>query len=233
MSNHDHPTYIPNVNQGILLVDKPAGRSSFSIIPLLRKRFGVKKIGHAGTLDPFATGLLVCLIGKNYTRLSDTFLHHDKEYQAVIFLGEARDTFDIEGRTIATADKVPTLKEIETIIETFQGEQEQIPPMFSAKKVGGQKLYEAARKGHTIERKPSKVTIHITLQRYEYPYLEIDVTCSKGTYIRTLAYDIGKALGTEAYLHALRRMRSGEFHVNNAITIENIQDPSLTLIQVT
>ncbi|MFI5335061.1 MAG: tRNA pseudouridine(55) synthase TruB, partial [Chlamydiales bacterium] len=126
-----------SMSEGILLVDKPRGRTSFSLIPFLRKRTGIKTIGHAGTLDPFATGVMVLLLGKKFTRRAEQFLADEKEYHATLFLGQATDTFDCDGKTVATCDKIPTLSEVETCIRKFQGSLLQIPPMFSAKKIQG------------------------------------------------------------------------------------------------
>lgn len=212
---------IPLTPEGILLIDKPAGRSSFSLIPSLRKHLNVQKIGHAGTLDPFATGLLVFLIGRSYTKLADTFLADDKEYLATLHLGQSRDTYDCDGIITSTSEKVPTEGELVSVIELFQGEQLQIPPMFSAKKVAGQRLYKAARQGQVIERKAVPIRMQIELMSYSYPRLALQITCSKGTYIRSLAHDLGKALGTGAYVSHLRRIRSGRFHIDAAVSFES------------
>lgn len=203
--------------QGILLVNKPPGKTSFSLVAALRRRLGVKKIGHAGTLDPFATGVMVMLIGKTYTRLSDKFLTQDKEYLAELKLGLATDTYDLEGQATQQSDVIPSLNQIEEVISHFQGDIEQIPPMYSAKKVNGQKLYELARKGKSIERAPVKVTTSIDIIDYSYPSLVIKVSCSKGTYIRSLAHDIGIELTCGAHLTSLKRLRSGAFHLDQCI----------------
>lgn len=203
--------------EGLLLVNKPIGKTSFSLVAALRKRIGVKKIGHAGTLDPFASGLMVLLVGKNYTRQSHQFLGQDKEYTAELMLGVTTDTYDCEGRVILTCDKVPSKAEIEDVIQQFQGEIEQIPPMYSAKKVNGQKLYLLARKGKTIERSPVKIKVCIEFIEYAYPFLKINISCSKGTYIRSLAYDIGVKLGVGAHLTALQRTRSGNFFLHQCL----------------
>lgn len=203
--------------QGILLVNKPAGKTSFSLVAALRRRIGVKKIGHAGTLDPFATGVMVMLIGKAYTRLSDKFLMQDKEYLAELKLGVMTDTYDLEGQITQTSDVVPSLAEICAVIEHFQGEIEQIPPMFSAKKINGQKLYELARKGKSVAREAVKIKVAIEIVNYSYPFLEIKVDCSKGTYIRSLAHDIGAQLTCGAHLTALKRLRSGAFCLHQCI----------------
>lgn len=194
---------------GILLVDKPKGKTAFSLVACLRRILKVQKIGHAGTLDPFATGVMVMLIGKKYTRLSDQFLCEDKEYLAQMHLGIVTDTYDCEGEVQQRSDVVPTLAELESAIAQFQGEIDQVPPMFSAKKINGQKLYDLARKGKTVERKAVKVKVQTRLLKYEYPYAFISVSCSKGTYIRSIAHDLGAVLGCGAHLANLQRTRSG------------------------
>ncbi len=202
---------------GLLLVDKEAGSPSFALVTLLRKVTGVEKIGHAGTLDPFAKGVMVMLIGKEYTKKSDTFLNCDKAYRATAHLGVATETYDIEGAVIGRNEKVPTLQEIELALKTFQGEILQTPPMYSAKKVGGKKLCDLARRGHFVERQPVPVRVAIELIRYDYPALEIAVKCSKGTYIRSLAHDLGQFLGCGAHLSELTRTQSGPFSLEECI----------------
>jgi tRNA pseudouridine55 synthase len=215
--------------KGILLIDKPRGKTSFSLVSSLRKLLGVKKIGHAGTLDPFATGVMVMLIGREYTRQSDQFLCEDKEYLAQIHLGISTDTFDCEGAIEKQSDLVPTLEQIERVLNQFQGELDQVPPMYSAKKINGKKLCELARKGKTVERQPVKVKVKITLISYEYPFVNIAVSCSKGTYIRSLAYDIGNVLGCGGHLSKLQRTRSGPFSINDCFDGSLLHSPSLDL----
>lgn len=210
---------------GILLVDKPSGRTAFNLVARLRRHLGVKKIGHAGTLDPFATGVMVMLIGRSYTRLSDQFLGQDKEYRATLKLGCTTDTYDCDGQTLTESPYTPTLAELQAALEAFQGEFLQIPPMYSAKKVGGKKLYELARQGKTIERKPSLVRCTITLEAYTYPEVVLHVSCSKGTYIRTLAHDIGLKLTCGAHLTALCRLRSGAFQLKDCIDGKLLDHP--------
>ncbi len=217
----------PNIG-GILLVDKQAGSTSFHLVSILRKLTGIQKIGHAGTLDPFATGVMVMLIGQEYTRKSDQFLNSDKQYFATLHLGVITDTYDIEGQVTKTSDKIPTLQEVEKALEQFQGEIFQTPPMFSAKKIQGQKLYELARKGIEIERAPVKVTLQTTLIRYEYPKLELLVNCSKGTYIRSLAFDLGNLLETGAHLCQLTRTKSGPFLLSECIHQSKLSDTDIT-----
>lgn len=210
--------------EGVLLVNKSRGKTSFSLVHILRKTTGVKKIGHAGTLDPFATGVMILLIGKNYTRQSDQFLHQEKEYFATLRLGIATDSFDCEGTPTAHSDKIPTLSEIENALAHFQGKVKQVPPMFSAKKIKGKKLYELARKGITIEREPVEVTLETKLIAYEYPILKLHIRCSKGTYIRSLGHDLGQILGSGAHLQELERIRSGPFTLDASLPSDQLHD---------
>lgn len=197
--------------EGLLPICKPKGKNSFSLVTLLRHLTHIRTIGHAGTLDPFADGVMILLIGKRFTRLSNRFLNQDKEYLATIHLGITTDTYDIDGQIISENPLTPTLGQIEEALLKFQGTILQTPPMFSAKKVEGKKLYELARKGITIERESVPVTLHITLISYSYPHLQLKVACSKGTYIRSLAHDLGVELGCGAHLFSLTRSRSGSF----------------------
>lgn len=225
MSKPDATTLI----EGILLVDKPQGRTSFSLIRSLRKLTGIRKIGHAGTLDPFATGVMVMLIGRDYTRLSDKLLTQEKEYLAEVSLGVSTDTFDCDGKVVARSKKVPTLQHVEKALRFFQGEIEQVPPMFSAKKIGGKKLYELARKGITIERPPAKVNLDTFLLSYSYPTLLLRIVCSKGTYIRSIAHELGNQLGCGAHLLQLKRTRSGIFKIEDCIDGTKLDQPDFDL----
>jgi len=214
---------------GILLVDKAAGSTSFHLVSLLRRLTKIEKIGHAGTLDPFATGVMVMLIGRDYTRRSEEFLCSDKEYRATIQLGTATDTYDLEGQITSQSDKVPTLNDVQLALQVFRGEILQIPPMYSAKKVQGKKLYDLARKGIEIERQPVKVQVEITLINYQYPMIDVSVKCSKGTYIRSLAHDIGQVLKTGAHLFELARTRSGAFHLGECIPQSHLKNPQFDI----
>jgi tRNA pseudouridine55 synthase len=218
------------VIEGILLVNKPRGKTSFSLVSALRKMVGIRKIGHAGTLDPFATGVMVMLIGKNYTRLSDQLLTQDKEYLAQAHLGIATDTYDCEGKPTATSGAIPTREQIEEALQQFQGEIDQQPPMYSAKKIQGKKLYELARKGKTIDRPSAKVWVHTELVDYDYPLLTLKITCSKGTYIRSLAHDLGSLLGCGAHLSALKRLRSGLYRLEECLDGEQLIPENLHLL---
>lgn len=210
----------------IILIDKPAGISSFGCVAKVRGRlkaeFGHKvKVGHTGTLDPFATGLLILLSGK-MTKKSNEFLKKDKEYIATMKLGFVSTTGDTEGEISpyparATLRNAPNQSMVESIIQSFVGEIEQTPPRFSAIKINGERAYKLARKDVDFEIPSRKVTIYdIEILDYNYPELTIRCFVSSGTYIRTLAEDIGKALGTGAYLTALRRTKIGDYSVENA-----------------
>lgn len=220
-----------NLYEGVLLIDKPKDVRSFDLVRALRKITGIKKIGHGGTLDPFATGVMILLIGRQYTKLADKLLTSDKEYVAKLKLGEESDTFDCDGTIIYKSSLEPTLEQIEKALTHFQGEIDQIPPMFSAKKVKGKRLYELARKGEVIERAPVKVTVQTKIISYHYPYLELEVKCSKGTYIRSIAHDLGQMLSTGAYLEELERTRCGDFKVEDCLSGTHLfEETSIDLI---
>jgi tRNA pseudouridine55 synthase len=211
---------------GILPVNKATKTTSFHLVSLLRKRTKIEKIGHAGTLDPIATGVMVMLIGREFTLRSNEFMGADKEYLATLQLGITTDTFDNDGTILTRSDKIPTLEELQVALLSFQGDCEQIPPMFSAKKVQGKKLYDLARKGIVIERAPIRVRLSTTLVSYSFPFAELKVSCGKGTYIRTLAHDLGQMLGSGASLSALSRTRSGTFSLADCVDQERLLDPS-------
>lgn len=206
----------------ILLVDKPAGWTSFDVVAKIRgivsKKEGRKlKVGHAGTLDPFATGLLIVLLG-DATKEQDKFMKLDKEYEATLKLGFTSTTGDPEGEQKAISDKRPAISKIKDILKKFTGKIEQIPPAYSAIKVNGQRAYALARKGEKVELKPRQITVYdIKIENYNWPELHIKVKCSSGTYIRTLAEDIGQALKTGAYLTSLRRTKIGTYNVAKAL----------------
>ena len=209
---------------GILTVDKPAGWTSHDVVNFLRKRFSIKKVGHTGTLDPMATGMLVLLLG-NYTKLSAKLTGCLKKYRTILTLGEATDTGDAAGKTVQTA-AIPDLKkcDIENILKKFTGEIEQAPPMVSAVKFHGQRLYKLARQGKHIETKPRKVVIEeIKLGSFALPDISMFVVCRKGVYIRTLCEDIAKALGSCGHMSYLRRLGCGEFCVEEALNIERLK----------
>lgn len=208
---------------GIIVIDKPEGKTSHDMVYFMRRVTGVKKIGHTGTLDPMATGVLPVCIG-SATKAADMLTASDKRYTAELILGKTTDTQDASGTVLTESEVNLTDTEIENAVSSFVGEIEQIPPMYSAIKQNGKKLYELARKGIEVERKPRKVKIHeINILGIDGKSVKIDVSCSKGTYIRTLCADIGEKLGTGAYMNALRRTRAGIFTIENAYTAEDIQ----------
>lgn len=218
-----------NPYAGILPINKEKGRTAFYLVKILRKFSGIKKIGHAGTLDPFATGVMVMLLTRPYTKIANKFINDDKEYLATVKLGASTTTYDCDGEITAKSDYVPSHSEVEQVIGQFQGRLSQIPPMYSAKKVNGQKLYLLARQGIEIERKPIEIHLKTDLLNYDYPKLTLKIKCSKGTYIRTLAYDIGQKLKTQAHLTELTRTRSGLFELKDCIDAKNLFNQSFNL----
>ena len=216
----------------ILPVDKPAGWTSFDVLAQLRGALGTRRLGHAGTLDPMATGVLAVFIG-NATAAADRQPDHDKTYEATIRLGLRTDTGDVTGTALETAPVTVGEAELKAVLPQFMGRQMQLPPMYSAVKINGQPLYKAARKGQTVERTPRPITI------YEITYLgspapgdyTIRVSCSKGTYIRTLCHDIGRALGCGGCMSALRRTMAAGFTLADAVTLERVQLEGESLLQ--
>ncbi|MDR1890743.1 MAG: tRNA pseudouridine(55) synthase TruB [Puniceicoccales bacterium] len=208
---------------GVLLVDKPRGITSHDVIAKLRYLLGIKKIGHAGTLDPMATGLLIILIGRT-TKISQYLVDLSKGYDGTMTLGVATDSHDMDGVILETNEvKDITMEGLKILANEFLGDQYQMPPMFSAKKVNGQKLYELARKGKTIDRNPQFIHVD-TFEIKNLRGNEVDffVHCSKGTYVRTLANDFGKCLKCGAHLSRLCRTAIGDFSVDDALTLEEI-----------
>jgi tRNA pseudouridine55 synthase len=222
------------LNQNFILIDKPIGWTSFDAVNFvrhqLRQATGNKKIkvGHAGTLDPFASGLLIIAVGRENTKKIDEFKALPKTYIATLKLGITSDTFDSTGKMTVSAQnneiKKITREQIQTVLLSFLGQQLQLPPMYSAKKIAGRRLYSLARQGITIERQPNEITIfEIKLIDYSYPNLTIEVQCSTGTYIRTLAHDIGQKLQVGAYCHDLRRTKIGPYIVEDAIKMADLK----------
>ena len=209
---------------GILCVDKPVGFTSHDVVALVRRRFRLEKVGHGGTLDPAATGLLILLLGKA-TKLSDRIMGGDKVYQGVIRLGVETSTQDAEGEALRTGDvSGVTETALREVIDTFKGDQQQIPPMVSAVKKGGVALYKLARKGEVVEREPRFVHIYdFKLLNFNAPDGEIEVRCTKGTYVRTLCHDVGVKLGCYGHLAGLRRTVSGNFNIAQAISVEALK----------
>ncbi len=222
----------PREMEGILLVDKPADHTSHDVVARLRGKLRMKRVGHAGTLDPMATGLLIMLVGKA-TRVSQYLTSLDKEYEGTIELGKVTDTQDAEGDVLETIP-VPafTEAEIRTAVTSFLGDQYQTPPMYSAVKVDGVPLYKSARKGEEVEREPRFIRVMSwDITRFALPHLDFRLRCTKGTYVRTLAHDLGRKLGCGAHLAALRRTASDKFHVSQALTLDQINALSLPEIE--
>ena len=225
---------------GVLIIDKPAGLTSHDVVARARKIIGERRAGHTGTLDPFATGVLVVLVGRA-TRLAQFLSGAEKEYEAVIRLGYATDTGDSTGaRVEGSHAKTPSPQSlrqevIETALASLTGEIEQVPPMYSAKKIAGRRLYEHARRGEQVERQAVRVTIHefallprdgeaLRLNEEGSADLQVRIVCTAGTYVRTLAEDLGKKLGTGAHLAELRRRRAGRFAIETAITLDMLRE---------
>jgi tRNA pseudouridine55 synthase len=221
---------------GAFVIDKPAGLTSHDVVARVRKIIGERRVGHTGTLDPFATGVLVVLVGRA-TRLAQFLSGAEKEYEATIRLGYATDTGDLTGtrlpNSFTTDAKEFHRREVETAMASLRGKIEQTPPMYSAKKIDGRKLYELARRGEEVERKSVQITVReLEVMQGEGPWLKVNddatadldarVVCSAGTYVRTLAEDLGKRLDVGAHLVELRRTRAGRFKIHDAITLERL-----------
>ena len=212
---------------GALLVDKPVGASSNFVLQKCKKLLEARKAGHAGTLDPLASGLLIALFGEA-TKFAGLLLDSEKEYVAMLKLGETTSTGDAEGEVLEKKPVTVTEGQVRQILGRFRGEIEQVPPMHSALKRDGVPLYKLARKGESVERQPRRVRIlNLELIDFKSPLAEIRVLCSKGTYVRTLAEDIGAALGTGAHLAALRRTGSGRFRVDDAVDVAALEAMTL------
>ena len=207
---------------GILVVDKPSGWTSFDVVNKVRKILHGVKVGHTGTLDPQATGVLVLLIGAS-TRTAPLFENDTKRYLAEITFGRATDTYDAEGATTSEGDPGKVDREhLLSAIQSLKGQSEQLPPMYSAVKIGGRKLYDLARAGKMVERKPRSITISsIEVRLEDFPRVVVDVECSKGTYIRSLAHQLGEMMECPAHLSALRRTVSGKFRIEDALEFES------------
>ena len=238
---------------GVLIIDKPAGMTSHDVVARVRRIIGERRVGHTGTLDPFATGVLVILVGRA-TRLAQFLSGAEKEYDALVRLGFATDTGDLTGKRIqSTGENVTNQsrtwsdEEVESALRSLRGEIEQVPPMYSAKKQSGKRLYELARSGHEVERKAINVTIYSLEVDGRTPNckenddgttdIRLRVTCSAGTYVRTLAEDFGRQLGVGAHLAELRRTKAGDFSIEKALSLEQLErlvtENSLTNVLVT
>jgi len=208
-----------NVDGGILLVDKQEGETSHDVVQSVRKALSTRKVGHAGTLDPFATGLLVLLVGR-CTKLSAFITEEHKTYEALVRFGVETDTYDKTGKVTRETDPSAIKRQdLEQILSAFTGEIDQVPPPFSAVKVKGRRAYEMARKGKEVELPPRRVFVYeLVLEEFEIPFARLRLRCSSGTYVRSLASDLGKLMGCGAHLSELRRTQIGSFHVEQAIS---------------
>jgi tRNA pseudouridine55 synthase len=218
--------------EGILLVDKPRDHTSHDVVARLRGILKMKRVGHAGTLDPMATGLLIILLGKA-TKVSQYLISLDKEYEGTVELGKVTDTQDADGEMMETRPVPPlTQAEVQQAMNGFLGDQYQTPPMFSAIKIDGVPLYKSARKGEEVEREPRFIRVSSwEITKFGLPQFDFRLRCTKGTYVRTLAHDLGQKLGCGAHLAALRRTATANFHVSQAITLEDLQKLSTPEIE--
>lgn len=207
-----------------LLINKPAGITSHDVVDRMRRITGERRVGHAGTLDPFATGLLIVGVGRESTKQLDTFLKLDKSYRATFHLGATADTDDCTGVITSTVDAVPPSEAIVAqALTKLRGPLNQTPPMYSAKKIAGKKLYELARQGVIITRAPAAVTVYrLELLNYRWPLFELDIDCSSGTYIRSLAHDLGAVLNVGGYVETLMRTSIGNYKLTDAITLSEL-----------
>ena len=223
--------------QGILCIDKPIGWTSFDVVNYIRrmiansegKRPKTIKVGHTGTLDPFATGLLVVLVGKDYTRQASSFSKLDKTYEVTMHLGTTSSTGDPEGQLTAVSKAVPSIEDIRHCVSKLEGTITQIPPIYSAVKIQGRRAYQLARAGKEVILEPRSVTVHqLTIQQYAYPEVRLVTNVSSGTYIRSLVESIGQMLHTGAYTTELRRVRIGDFSIEQALQVQNLDIKKLT-----
>lgn len=208
---------------GAILIDKPAGPTSHDVVDEIRRQFGIKKVGHCGTLDPNATGLLIIVLGRG-TKLSERLMSDDKVYEGTIKLGESTDSYDSDGELVNSLPVPPlTLDELNKLADEFIGDQMQTPPMVSAVKKGGVPLYKLARKGIEVERAPRLIHIYnFRFTNYTEPLGQFRLACTKGTYVRTVAHELGQKLGCGAHLSALRRVTSGKFDVADAAPLDTV-----------
>jgi tRNA pseudouridine55 synthase len=215
---------IKNAISGVLVVDKPIGLTSHDVVQIVRKGTNIRRAGHTGTLDPRASGVLVILIGPA-VRLSEYVSASDKRYQAIVRLGATTDTYDAEGRITSSAPVTVSEEQFEESLHQFIGEIEQVPPPYSAVKVKGRKAYEMAREGEEVDLQPRKINVYnLELLEWAPPEAVIDVYCSSGTYVRSLAHDLGNALGCGAHLVGLRRTKSGRFTLRDAVPLRRLRD---------
>jgi len=210
---------------GIVVVDKPSGMTSHDVVDCVRKKFRMRRIGHAGTLDPLATGVLVILVGKG-TKLFDQFVGFDKTYRATFLLGQRTTTADIQGDLIEQRPYEDITQErVRRVFETFLGEGEQVPPMVSALKQNGRRLYDLARQGVEVKREPRAIRIDtIDLMRFEPPYVEFLFACSKGTYVRQFAEDVGEVLGCGACICQIERTQVGPYTIRESVALDDVTE---------
>ena len=209
---------------GILIVDKPVGPTSHKIVSIVRHGTSVRKVGHAGTLDPRASGVLVLCIG-SATRLSEYLSISSKRYEAVIQFGSSTQTYDAEGDVVRLTGAAPSDEDILEVLPEFRGEIEQIPPPYSAIKIKGQKAYDLARSGQDVELEARKITVHhLELMSYDPPNLALDIECTAGTYIRSIAHDLGERLSTGAHLASLRRTKAGPFTLDDSTSMMELEE---------
>lgn len=212
---------------GVLNIYKPQGITSFDVVRKIKKIAKVKKVGHTGTLDPMATGVLPICMG-NGTKIVDYIMNENKIYKAELKLGVVTDSYDREGKVLSESEVNVTKQQVIECINSFLGETEQVPPMYSALKVNGKRLYELARQGIEVERKKRRITIFsINILDINLPYVTFEVECSKGTYIRSLCYDIGEKLNTGATMWNLERIKTGAFNISNSVNLEDLIEDNL------
>ena len=213
------------MTEGIIVVDKPDGMTSHDVVACVRKKFNMRRVGHAGTLDPLATGVLVLLLGKA-TKLFSKFVSFDKAYQATLILGRQTTSADTQGDIIEEQpyDHI-TREQVESMFKEFTGDIEQVPPMVSAVKYKGRKLYQLARKGIQVEREPRKIRIsRLQMEHFDPPDVRFYLECSKGTYVRQLAVDVGRRLGCGACISQIRRTKVGAFDIDDAVSLEDLNE---------
>lgn len=216
------------MREGLLIIDKPEGITSHDVVDIVRRKLKTKRVGHSGTLDPVATGVLVLLVGKA-TKLFSKFVHFDKEYEATLRLGVVTATGDSQGKIIQEKDaSAITASAVEKVFASFIGERQQVPPMVSAIKHQGERLYELARRGIHVDRKARAIRIYdLKITRMDLPEIDFYVKCSKGTYVRRLGEEIGEVLGVGGFISRIRRISLGPFSIRDAIKVEDIHESHL------
>jgi tRNA pseudouridine55 synthase len=220
----DNDFNVKDAVSGVLVIDKPVGMTSHDVVQVVRRGTGIRRVGHTGTLDPRASGVLVVLVGPA-VRLSEYVSASDKRYQAIVRLGESTDTFDADGEVTRRSPVEITQEQIEEALTQFEGTVEQVPPAYSAKKINGERAYELARKGEDVELEAKEIDVyHLELLEWDSPEAVIDVYCSSGTYVRALANDLGEVLECGGHLVGLRRTKSGEFALRDAVQLRKLEE---------